>query len=273
VRLLVAFADEAAIAIENARLYKEASTVGALREADRLKTELLANVSHDLRTPLTSIKGYTTTILRHYDRLTDDEKRDFLHEIEIASDRLTELIENLLQLSRLEAGGFHMQKEPVVIVSMLSNAIEDVEQKTKGYRFVSHYQEPLPLIDADPRRIRQVLDNLLSNAVKYSPEGTEIAVVCEVMEKELMVRVRDQGVGISPEELDKVFDRFYQASSGASQRGGGVGLGLAICKGIIEAHGGRIWAESTLGKGSTFIFTLPLEKGSISDETDESRDL
>lgn len=272
VKLLVAFADEAAIAIENARLYKEASTVGALREADRLKTELLANVSHDLRTPLTSIKGYTTTILRHYDRLGDDEKRDFLQEIEAASDRLTELIENLLQLSKLEAGGFHMQKEPVVMASMLSNAIEDMQQKAKGHRFVSHCHEPLPLVDADPRRIRQVLDNLLSNAVKYSPDDTEVSIECQAVEKELVVRVRDQGLGISPEELDKVFDRFYQASSGVSQRGGGVGLGLAICKGIIEAHGGRIWAESTLGKGSTFTFALPLEKGGISDETDDSRD-
>ncbi|MBM4444468.1 MAG: PAS domain S-box protein [Chloroflexi bacterium] len=272
VKLLVAFADEAAIAIENARLYQEASTVGALREADRLKTELLANVSHDLRTPLTSIKGYTTTILRHFDRLADAEKRDFLHEIEIASDRLTELIENLLQLSKLEAGGFHMQKEPVVMVSLLSNAVEDAEQKTKGRRFVTRYDEPLPLVEADPRRIRQVLDNLLSNAVKYSPENTDIAVGCTSSDGELVVRVTDQGVGISPEELDKVFDRFYQASSGVSQRGGGVGLGLAICKGIIEAHGGRIWAESTLRKGSTFTFTIPLQESTAAGQADDSRD-
>ncbi len=271
-KLLVAFADEAAIAIENARLYNEASTVGALREADRLKTELLANVSHDLRTPLTSIKGYTTTILRHFDRLADEEKRDFLHEIEIASDRLTELIENLLQLSKLEAGGFHMQKEPVVIVSLLTNAVEDLEQKTKGRRFVTRYDERLPLIDGDPRRIRQVLDNLLSNAVKYSPENTDITVECISSDSEVKVRVTDQGVGISPEELEKVFDRFYQASSGASQRGGGVGLGLAICKGIIEAHGGRIWAESTLGKGSTFTFTLPLQESNAAAQADDSRD-
>ncbi len=271
-KLLVAFADEAAIAIENARLYNEASTVGALREADRLKTELLANVSHDLRTPLTSIKGYTTTILRHFDRLADEEKRDFLHEIEIASDRLTELIENLLQLSKLEAGGFHMQKEPVVIVSLLTNAVEDLEQKTKGRRFVTRCDERLPLIDGDPRRIRQVLDNLLSNAVKYSPENTDITVECISTDSEVKVRVTDQGVGISPEELEKVFDRFYQASSGASQRGGGVGLGLAICKGIIEAHGGRIWAESTLGKGSTFTFTLPLQESNAAAQADDSRD-
>ncbi|OGO01470.1 MAG: hypothetical protein A2Y72_04915 [Chloroflexi bacterium RBG_13_53_26] len=270
--LLIAFADEAAIAIENARLYKDASTVGALREADRLKTELLANVSHDLRTPLTSIKGYTTTILRHYDRLADEEKRDFLHEIELASDRLTELIENLLQLSKLEAGGFHMQKEPLAIASMVSNAIEDLEQKAKSHHFVTRLGEPLPLVDADPRRIRQVLDNLLSNAVKYSAEDTEITVECQANDTDLVVRVRDQGIGIGPEELDRIFDRFYQASSGVSGRGGGVGLGLAICKGIIEAHGGRIWAESTQDEGSTFTFTLPLGQTDTSDQTDDGHE-
>ncbi len=143
-RLLIAFANEAGIAIENARLYKDASTVGALREADRLKTELLANVSHDLRTPLTSIKGYSTTILRHYQKLTDDEKRDFLKEIDMASDRLTELIENLLQLSKLEAGGFRMNKEPLSIDNLITNAMEDMQQKAQSYRFAMKSPKSLP---------------------------------------------------------------------------------------------------------------------------------
>ena len=258
-RLLIAFANEAGIAIENARLYKDASTVGALREADRLKTELLANVSHDLRTPLTSIKGYSTTILRHYQKLTDEEKIDFLKEIDQASDRLTELIENLLQLSKLEAGGFRMNKEPLAIDNLITNTIEDMQQKAQSYRFAMKSPKSLPLVEADPRRMRQVLDNLLGNAVKYSPEGTEISVLCEVDERSLTVHVKDQGVGIAANELDRIFERFYQAASGtSSHKGGGVGLGLAICKGIIEAHEGRIWAQSELGKGSVFTFMLPL---------------
>jgi PAS domain S-box-containing protein len=258
-RLLIAFANEAGIAIENARLYKDASTVGALREADRLKTELLANVSHDLRTPLTSIKGYSTTILRHYQKLTDDEKRDFLKEIDMASDRLTELIENLLQLSKLEAGGFRMNKEPLSIDNLITNAMEDMQQKAQSYRFAMKSPKSLPLVEADPRRIRQVIDNLLGNAIKYSPDGTEISVTCEVDNQSLTVHVKDQGVGIAANEIDKIFERFYQAASGtSSHKAGGVGLGLAICKGIIEAHKGRIWAQSELGKGSVFTFTLPL---------------
>jgi two-component system sensor histidine kinase KdpD len=258
-RLLIAFANEAAIAIENARLYKDASTVGALREADRLKTELLANVSHDLRTPLTSIKGYSTTILRHYQKLTDDEKRDFLKEIDMASDRLTELIENLLQLSKLEAGGFRMNKEPLAIDNLIANAMEDMQQKAQSYKFALKSPKSLPLVEADPRRIRQVIDNLLGNAIKYSPDGTEISVICEVDDQSLSVHVKDQGVGIAANEIDKIFERFYQAASGtSSHKAGGVGLGLAICKGIIEAHKGRIWAQSEIGKGSVFTFTLPL---------------
>lgn len=260
-RMLIAFANEAGIAIENARLYKDASTVGALREADRLKTELLANVSHDLRTPLTSIKGYSTTILRHYAKLSDQEKRDFLKEIDLASDRLTELIENLLQLSKLEAGGFRMNREPVSIDNLIANSVEDIQQKAEGYRFAVKTPKSLPLLEADPRRIRQVIDNLLTNAVKYSPEGTEIAVVCLCDDQNLSVQVKDQGVGIAANEIEKIFERFYQADSGtSSHKAGGVGLGLAICKGIIEAHKGRIWAQSELGKGSAFTFTLPLQQ-------------
>jgi len=256
--LLTDFASQAAIAIENARLYKEASTVGALREADRLKTELLANVSHELRTPLASIKGYCTSMLHFYDRLSDEDKRDSLHEINRASDKLTELIENLLQLSRLEAAGLHADKEPTKIESIVDATVEDTKQKAKGHHFATRAEESLPVVEADPGRIRQVLDNLLSNAVKYSSEGTEISVRCESRGQELVVSVRDQGIGIAPEDMDKVFDRFYQVTPGLCQKGSGAGLGLTICKRIVEAHGGRIWVESTPGKGSTFRFSLPL---------------
>ena len=182
-----------------------------------------------------------------------------MHEIDQASDRLTELIENLLQLSKLEAGGFRMNRELMAIDSVLSNAVEDMEQKAAAHVFGLHLQESLPLVEADPRRIRQLVDNLLWNAVKYSAEGTRILVECEANNLEIVTRVHDEGIGIGPQELDKIFERFYQApSSSQTHKAGGVGLGLAICKGIIEAHGGRIWAESELGRGSTFAFTLPL---------------
>lgn len=256
-RLLRAFADEAAVAIQNARLYREASVVGALRESDRLKTELLSNVSHELRSPLASIKGYSTAILRYFDKISDDQKREFLHEIDRASDRLTELIENLLQLSTLESGGLPLKKEPVQMPSIVESAIADACKKTEKHRLAASYAPVLPSVEADPRRIRQVLDNLLDNAIKYSPNGGDILVRCESKGDALLVSVCDEGVGLGPSERGNIFQRFYQADSGLAARKTGVGLGLAICKRLVELHGGRIWVESELGRGSMFSFILP----------------
>jgi signal transduction histidine kinase len=256
--LLTSLANQAAIAMENARLYQEASTAGALREANRLKTELLANVSHELRTPLASIKGYCTSTLRFYNRLNDDERLDSLREIDQASDRLAELVENLLELSRLEDAGLKIDKELTRIEPVIAATVEDIKRRAKEHRFAVRVTKPLPMIEADPRRLRQVMDNLLSNAVKYSPQGTEIDVLCEAKGKEIVVSVRDQGIGIAPEEQARVFERFYQVALPGGGKPGGAGLGLTICKRIVEAHGGRIWVESKVGKGSTFCFTLPL---------------
>ena len=244
--------------IEELKRAEEEIIAECLRETDRLKAELLANVSHELRTPLTSIKGYCTSMLHFYDRLTDEDRLDSLHEINQASDRLSELIENLLQLARLEAVGLHVEKQLTEIESIVDGAVEDIKKKVEKRHFVTRVAESLPLVEADPGLIRQVLDKLLGNAVKFSPEGTEISVSCEAEGEELTVSVRDCGKGISREDLDKVFNRFYQVSPGLAQQGSGIGLGLSICKRIVEAHGGRIWAESTPGQGSTFTFTLPL---------------
>jgi len=256
--MLISLANQAAIAIENARLYQEASIVGALREANRLKTELLANVSHELRTPLASIKGYCTSTMRFYNRLKDDEKLDSLREIDQAADRLAELVENLLELSSLEDAGLKIDKELTRIEPVIAATVEDMKRRTEEHRFVVRVTKPLPMVEADPRRLRQVMDNLLSNAVKYSSRGTEITILGEAKGKEIVVSVRDQGVGIAPEEQAKVFERFYQVALPGGGKPGGAGLGLTISKRIVEGHGGRIWVESKVGKGSTFCFTLPL---------------
>lgn len=243
---------------ERKRAEHEAAAAKILREADHLKTELLANVSHELRAPLALIKGYTTALLRYHKKLSDEEKQDFLEEIDQASDRLTELVENVLQFSRLDAGGLSMAKEQISLRPLIAGAIKDIRWKAKGHRFAYWLARSLPAVEADPRRIRQVLDNLLDNAVKYSREGTRIAVRGEPREQEIAISVQDQGIGINPQELTRIFKPFYQLDSGLSRKTGGAGLGLAICKRIVESHGGRIWAESTPGKGSTFTFTLPV---------------
>jgi len=257
--LLTDFANQAAIAIENARLYREAGVAGALREAERLRSELLENVSHELRTPLASIKGYSTMLLRHYDKMDEEERLDSLKEIDAASDKLARMVEGLLQISALESEGLPSSKEEVDIGPLVERAIALAgARRASSHRFVHHVPDSLPRVEADPRRIQQLLVNLLDNALKFSSAGSEIAVDCRLGEGELVVTVRDQGMGIAARDIDHIFDRFYRADTDASHTIGGAGLGLFLCKRIVEAHGGRIWVESQPGEGSTFGFSLPL---------------
>jgi two-component system sensor histidine kinase KdpD len=258
-RLLVALANHAALAVDNLHLLGESSKVAALKELDRMKTELLSTVSHELRTPLGSIKGYATTLLTHGTRLKKDEQREFLEIIDSEADRLRELIENLLDMSRLEAGVLRIDKQPTRLAGIARDVARKVQLATPNHQLEVAWLPEDPLVNADLRRIYQVVQNLLTNAVKYSPDGGCISLTAAYERRDLVVSVADQGLGMPSIELDRIFDRFHRVHCEDSRRIGGTGLGLAICKGLVEAHGGRIWAESQgQGKGSTFRFTLPL---------------
>ncbi|MFQ5854396.1 MAG: ATP-binding protein [Anaerolineae bacterium] len=257
-RLLEAMADQIAIAIENARLLKEADEARALQEADRLKSEFISTISHELRTPLASIKGYATTLLREDAQWDQATQREFLEIIDEESDKLRGLIDNLLEMSKMEAGVLDIEKQPVRIVPIVQQSVAKFASRTDRHTFTTRSLDPFPMVKADPRRLEQVLDNLIENAVKYSPDGGQIMIQGVVNEKEAIVSISDEGVGIPPEHLDRVFDRFYQVSTPLTRRVGGSGLGLSIARWLVEAQGGRIWAESTPGRGSTFFFTLPL---------------
>jgi two-component system sensor histidine kinase KdpD len=258
-RLLVALANHAALALDNLHLLDETRKVAALRELDRMKTELLGTVSHELRTPLGSIKGYATTLLTHGSKLRKDEQREFLEIIDSEADRLRDLIENLLDLSRLEAGVLRIDREPVRLAAAARDLCRKVELAAPNHEIQLDWPPDDPPVNADQKRIYQVMQNLLTNAIKYSPNGGCITLSARVDRRELVVSVADQGLGMPAAELDKIFDRFHRVQSAVSRGIGGTGLGLAICKGLVEAHGGRIWAESEgEGKGSTFRFTLPL---------------
>jgi two-component system sensor histidine kinase KdpD len=258
-RLLVALANHAALAVDNLHLLDETRKVAALRELDRMKTELLGTVSHELRTPLGSIKGYATTLLTHGNRLRKDEQREFLEIIDSEADRLRDLIENLLDLSRLEAGVLRIDRQPARLGGSAREVARKVQLASPGHELGLEWPPDDPLVNADQKRIYQVLQNLLTNAVKYSPVGGCITLSGRVERRELVISVADQGLGIPAAELDKIFDRFHRVQSEVSRGIGGTGLGLAICKGLVEAHGGRICAESGGdGKGSTFRFSLPL---------------
>jgi signal transduction histidine kinase len=257
--LLVALANHAALAIDNLHLLEEGRKVAALKELDRMKTELLGTVSHELRTPLGSIKGYATTLLSHGSRLRKGEQREFLEIIDSEADRLRELIENLLDLSRLQAGVLRIDKEPVRLGPTVRDVVRKVQLAASNHQLTLEWPLGDPLVCGDQRRLYQVLQNLLTNAVKYSPHGGCITLSAEARGRELVVSVADQGLGMPASELDRIFDRFHRVQGAVSCGIGGTGLGLAICKGLVEAHGGRIWADSEgEGQGSTFRFTLPL---------------
>lgn len=228
------------------------------KELDQMKNQLLSIVSHELRTPLAAIKGFTTTLLREDVRWDEATQRDFLKIIEEETDRLGELIDNLLDMSRIEEGALRVDKEPTQLRNIVREAVDRARRRTETHWFVVDLPAELPRVWADARRIRQVLNNLLENAIKYSPAGGQITVAAEVEDDHLTVGVADSGPGIPPPYLDKIFQRFYQLDSATTRKTGGSGLGLSISKGIVEAHGGRIWAESSKGQGSVFRFTLPL---------------
>jgi len=232
------------------------------KELDRMKLQLLSTVSHELRTPLASIKGFTTSLLREDVRWDETTQRDFLQIIDQESDRLAELIGNLLDMSRIDTGTLAMEQESIQIRALLQEAIEATKLHTTKHTFVLDVPRRIPTTMADPRRIRQVVHNLLENAVKYSPDGGQVTVRARLGPKYLTVSVTDQGIGIAKRYHDRIFERFFQVDSASTRRVGGSGLGLAICKSIIEAHGGRIWVESEPEQGSTFSFTLSLSPSS-----------
>ena len=256
-RVASALGNHVALAIKNLQLAENAREVAALKKIDRLKTELLSTVSHELRTPLSSIKGYATTLLEHGDILSREESREFLEIIDSESDRLDELIRNLLDMSRLEAGVLRIDREPTDLSEVARGCMRRVQRHTERHQLLLDWDTD-QLVDVDPSRVSQVITNLLENAVKYSPDGGEILTSAQPQGAMLQVSVADQGVGIPQRDLHRVFDRFHRVEGEISKRVGGTGLGLAICQRLVEAHGGKIWVESRLGKGSTFYFTVPL---------------
>ncbi|MEE8372669.1 MAG: ATP-binding protein [Dehalococcoidia bacterium] len=230
----------------------------ALREVDRLKAEFVANTSHELRTPLQGIMGSTKLMLAG--KVTDPEtQREFLTIIDKQSERLTELINDLLDVSRMESGRFNIEKEPTSLVDVVHDAVMELDNLAAETAIEIREDVPpqLPEVEADPKRMKQVVINLLSNAIKFSDEGGQITVSARAKDEEVLISVADQGSGIPEEAIPHLFQRFYQVDGSSTRSSGGSGLGLYISGQIVEAHGGRIRVESKLGEGSTFSFAVP----------------
>ena len=228
-----------------------------LRHLEMVRRDFVSNVSHELRTPLASLKALAETL--QVGALEDPPAaRRFLTQMETEIDTLTQLVQELLELSRIESGRAPLQMARVAPLDLIQPAMERMRLQAEraGLSLRNDTPAGLPLVTADAERIVQVLVNLLHNAVKFTPPGGEIVVFAYPQEKEVVFAVRDTGVGIPEEDLPRIFERFYKADR--SRSGGGTGLGLSIARHTVEAHGGRIWAESEPGKGSTFFFTLPI---------------
>jgi len=227
------------------------------READTLKDQIISLVSHELRTPLGHIKGFASSLLEPDVDWDEATQRDFITEIDREADRLAALVSDLLDMSKIEsAGASSLEKGRVRPAELVRQALASVAKVMSDHVVANEVPEDLPEIVVDGPQIERVIGNLVENAAKYSDPGTHIRVSCQIAGDEATFCVQDQGPGIPEEFRDQIFEKFFRIKSGRP-RTPGTGLGLSICKGIIEAHGGRIWLESREGKGSTFCFRLP----------------
>ena len=250
--LLDAFANHAALAIERARLREQALQTQTLREIDALRRTLLGAVSHDLRTPLASMKIASTTLRDHTLTLSEADADELQDIIERQIDRLTRLVTSLLDLNRLQAGVLQVQREPWSVLDLVEEAVGGLKGAIGTRQVDMDIPRFLPAVDVDQLLIGQVIMNLVENADRHAPDGTAVTITAREAAGRVTVAVSDQGPGVPPEERKSVFDSFARFDSG-----GRAGLGLAIAKTFVEAHGERIWVEDVQGGGARFAFTLP----------------
>jgi two-component system sensor histidine kinase KdpD len=255
-RLWATFAGQGALALEHALLSEAETQAKILAESDRLKSALLSSVSHELRTPLASMKAAVTSLHSGQVDWEAEARGDLLAMVEEELDHLNLLVGNLLDMSRIEAGALRPNRQWLSLAEVASGTVSRLRLPLAAYQLDVDVPEELPLVPADYGQLDQVFTNLLNNALKYAPEGTTIGVRANAQGNDVIrVTVQNEGPPVPPEHLEHIFDKFYRVT--AADRVTGTGLGLSICKGIVEAHGGRIWAEN-LPAGLAFNFTLPL---------------
>jgi signal transduction histidine kinase len=263
VELLRTFATQSALAIQNARLFKEIEDKSRqLEAASRHKSEFLANMSHELRTPLNAIIGFSEVLGERMFGELNEKQEEYLKDIHASGQHLLSLINDILDLSKIEAGRMELELTDFDLPATLDNALTLVRERAgrRGIALVLTVDERLAQVRADERKVRQVMLNLLSNAIKFTPEGGGIDVRAVPVDGMVEISVRDTGVGIAPEDQEAIFEEFRQVGT-AAKKVEGTGLGLALSRKFVDLHGGRIWVTSQVGTGSTFTFTIPTRVG------------
>lgn len=255
VHQLETFANQTALALERARLAEEAQQAQVRAEAERLRSSLLSSVSHDLRTPLASITGAASSLLENWGDLDASARQELLETLHEEADRLNRLVNNLLNMTRIESGALQVRREWHPLEEIVGAALGRLAKPLGDRPVTTRLPAELPLVPVDDVLMEQVFINLLDNAIKHTPAGSAIEIGAEAGEGSVAVEVTDSGAGLRPGDEVRVFERFYR---GPTVTASGAGLGLAICRGIVEAHGGRIWAENRTGGGMAFRFTIPL---------------
>src|SRR5262249_29886221 len=263
IELLQTCATQSALAIKNARLFHEIDDKSRqLEAASRHKSEFLANMSHELRTPLNAIIGFSEVLTERMFGELNDKQEEYLQDIHASGQHLLSLINDILDLSKIEAGRMELELTDFDLPTPLDNALMLVRERAqrRTLRLSKEVDAGVGQIQGDERKIRQVVLNLLSNAIKFTPEGGRIELASVPKDGCVEVSVSDTGVGIAPEDQEKVFEEFRQVGT-ADKKAEGTGLGLSLCRKFVELHGGKIWVKSQLGEGSTFTFTIPVHQG------------
>jgi signal transduction histidine kinase len=262
IALLRTFADQAVIAIQNARLFREIQDKSRQLEiANQHKSEFLANMSHELRTPLNAIIGFSEVLLERLFGELNAKQDDYLKDIHSSGRHLLNLINDILDLSKVEAGRMELDLSTFDLPTAIANAMTLIRERAQqhGIAMAQEVAPELGNVVADERKFKQILLNLLSNAVKFTPDGGRIDVSAKSTGDNIIVAVHDTGIGIAPEDQEAVFEEFRQVGSNYTTKQEGTGLGLALTRRFVELHGGRISVHSESGKGSTFSFTLPIK--------------
>jgi two-component system sensor histidine kinase KdpD len=258
-RLLETFSRQAALAIERAQLAEQAQEAQLLQVTERLQTALLNSISHDLRTPLVSITGALSSLSDGGPEMDAQAYQDLVDTARDEADRMNRLVGNLLNMTRLEAGAMRVTRQPGDIQDAIGTALENLDESIREREVSVEVEENISMVPMDFVLIVQVLVNLVDNALKYSSSESAVEIQARQTGKEVFVRISDRGIGIPAEDLERIFEKFYRVER--PEKVSGTGLGLSISKGIIEAHGGRIWAENRSGGGTAITFSLPLVDG------------